>query len=453
MFKRISAILFSAGVLFSCSTPGGMSANAENEILAEKPPMGWNSWICFGTSVTEEEVRANADFMAEHLKPHGWEYVVIDAGWYAPGMVSLEQYEDPHPDQLIDEFGRLKVDEAKYPSSVGGKGLKPLADYIHSKGLKLGIHIMRGIPIQAVEADTPIKGTDFTAADIADTDSQCDWYFGMYGVDMSKPGAQEYYDSLLELYASWGIDYIKADDLLSPVYAADEIDALAEAVSKCGRPIVLSLSPGPAPVENVRHMRKSGQMWRISEDFWDNWGSLKHQFELCRKWQDHTGPGHWADADMLPVGPMAQRAMRGEPRPSNFTQDEQYTLMTLWAMFRSPLMIGCNLPEMDEFTLNLLTNDDVLGINQSSVGNRELFAEGDVVAWYAQNPECTCHYVAVFNLGDADIEEYEFPLFRINFSGDATVKDLWNGGDLSMDDGTVRFPVRAHGVKLFKISN
>lgn len=449
--KSILALVFFLSVI-SC---GGQKEDLSDgeELLLQRPPMGWNSWICFGTSVTEEEVKANADFMAEHLKKYGWEYIVIDAGWYAPGMVSLEDYESPEPYQLIDEYGRLMVDEEKYPSSAGGKGLKDIADYVHAKGLKLGIHIMRGIPIQAVQQNTLVKGTGYRAADIADTSSRCKWYSGMYGIDMSKPGAQEYYDSLFELYESWGIDYVKADDLLSPVYAADEIEAISLSCSKMTRPIVLSLSPGPAPVENVRHLRKSAQLWRISEDFWDNWESLKHQFELCRKWQSHIMPGHWPDADMLPIGPMAQRAMRGAPRPTNFTEDEQYTLMTLWAMFRSPLMLGCNLPEMDSFTMSLVTNKDLIRINQASTGNRELYSEDGVIAWYALDEDSTCHYVAIFNLTDSDIEDYKFDLSRINFIGKTDVVDLWTGNYVGIEGNSIEFPIKAHGVKLIKILN
>lgn len=451
MLKRLTLILLTSGALLSCNAPEGGSEDSEG-LLAERPPMGWNSWICFGTSVTEAEVKANADFMAEHLKQYGWEYIVIDAGWYAPGMVNIGQYESDHPEQLIDDYGRLRVDEAKFPSAAGGKGLKPLADYIHSKGLKLGIHIMRGIPVQAVETDCPVKGSVATAADIADTDSRCDWYHGFYGIDMTKPGAQEYYDSLVELYTSWEIDYIKADDMLSPVYAVDEIDALSEALSKSGRDIVLSLSPGPAPVENVRHLRKSGQLWRISEDFWDNWESLKKQFEICRRWQDYVRPGSWPDADMLPIGPMAQRAMRGKPRSSNFTEDEQMSMMSLWAMFRSPLMIGCNMPEMDEFTLSLLTNEDLIKINQTSTGNRELYSENGIIVWYAHDSGCTEFYVAVFNTNDEPVGNYEFPLSRINLLGNARCKDLWSGSENVIDDGCADFPINAHGVRLLKLS-
>lgn len=449
MLKK-SVVIISIGLLFSCGSSGGVGNQVEQP--AATPPMGWNSWICFGTSVTEDEVKANADYMAEHLKQYGWEYIIIDAGWYAPGMVGLEEYEAEHPYQLIDGYGRLRVDEEKYPSAVGGYGLKKLADYIHSKGLKLGIHIMRGIPVQAVEENTPIKGTQYHASDIADRNSRCEWYRGLYGVDMSKPGAQAYYDSLFELYASWGVDYVKADDLLSPVYAADEIEAIAEALDKCGRKMVLSLSPGPAPIENVRHMSKSSQLWRISEDFWDNWESLKSQFDLCRKWQSHIIPGHWPDADMLPIGPMALRAMRGKARSSHFTRDEQYTLMSLWAMFRSPLMLGCNLPEMDDFTLNLVTNAELIRINQASTGNRELFAKDGIVAWYAMDEETDNHYVAVFNTTDEMLENYSFDLTDMGIiCNTANVMDIWTGA-VGTTDGNLVSEIRPHGVKVLKIN-
>lgn len=311
---------------------------------------------------------------------------------------------------------------------------------------------MRGIPIQAVEANTPIKGTSYRARDIVNTDSRCKWYFGFYGIDMSKPGAQEYYDSLFELYDSWGIDYVKADDLLSPIYAHDEIEAITKAARKRKRPFVLSLSPGPAPVENIKHLQSVAQLWRISEDFWDDWEALKEQFPLCRKWQKYICKGHWPDADMLPIGPMAQRAMRGTPRMSNFTPDEQYTMLTLWAMFRSPLMIGCNLPEIDDFTLNLITNKEVLDINQYSKGNKELFDRNGIIAWYAQSEDELTHYIAIFNTTDKDIESYTFPLQTINYIGDGHITDLWKNESMEIKNNSVSFSVPAHGVKLIKLT-
>ena len=218
------------------------------------PPMGWNSWDCYGASVREDEVRGNAEYMAKHLKPYGWEYVVVDIQWYEPGAVS-SRYR-PFVPLEMDEYSRLIPAANRFPSAAGGKGFKPIADYVHSLGLKFGIHIMRGIPRQAVHANTKIKGTNARARDIAHTNSICPWNTDMYGVDPNKEGAQEYYNSLFELYAEWGVDYVKVDDIAaSRLYGihAEEIAMIRRAIDHCGRPMVLSLSPGPAPLEYADH--------------------------------------------------------------------------------------------------------------------------------------------------------------------------------------------------------
>ena len=180
---------------------------------------------------------------------------------------------------------------------------KPLADYVHKKGLKFGIHIMRGIPRQAVLANSPVLGTKVGAADIADTENNCGWLNHMHGVDMSKERAQAYYDSLFKLYAEWEVDFVKMDDVLwHGPYQKEEIKAARKAIVKCGRAMVLSLSPGPAQLENARHVQKYSDMWRISDDFFDTWKQLKEELTLCRNWAKYSGPGQWADADMLPLG-------------------------------------------------------------------------------------------------------------------------------------------------------
>lgn len=269
--------------------------------VAPAPPMGWNSWNCFGSDVNESQVKANADYIAEHLKSHGWEYIVVDLGWYLPESVTVLTFKKPKPSQMMDDFGRLLPSPDKFPSSANGAGFKLLADYIHQKGLKFGIHIMRGIPWQAVERNTLILGTDFHARDAAAMQDTCVWYDGMTGVDMSRPAGQAYYNSILKLYAQWGVDYIKADDMSQPYHGSD-IEGLHQAILTCDRPIVLSLSPGASPLEQEEHLKANANMWRISPDFWDMWQFLKHQFELCRAWAPFSEPGHWPDADMLPLG-------------------------------------------------------------------------------------------------------------------------------------------------------
>ena len=181
----------------------------DKNLFAVNPPMGWNSWDCYGASVTEEDLIRNADYMAEHLKPYGWEYVVCDIQWSEPTADSTAYH--AFAELCMDEYGRLMPSPNRFPSAADGKGFKPIADYIHSKGLKFGIHIMRGIPRQAVVKNVPIKGTDVHARDIAHTASICAWNSDMYGLNPVAVGAQAYYDSLFELYASWGVDFVKVD--------------------------------------------------------------------------------------------------------------------------------------------------------------------------------------------------------------------------------------------------
>ncbi len=366
--------------------------------LAPTPPMGWNSWDAYGTTVKEAEVKANADVMASELKQYGWQYVVIDIQWYEPNAQAHGYRPNAH--LSMDSNGRLVPAVNRFPSSANGQGFKPIADYIHSKGLKFGIHILRGIPRQAVAQNVPILGTSFHAVDIADKQSICAWNTDMYGVDMSKAGAQAYYDSIVAQYAKWGVDFIKADDMSRPYHKA-EIAALHRAIVKSGRPIVLSLSPGPAPLDEVEHLRANAQMWRIADDLWDNWKSVKEMYFRTESWAPLVVPGHWPDADMLPLGHIGLRAERGNDRLSQLSHDEQKTLMTLWSIFRSPLMFGGDLPTLDPFTRSLLTNADVLAVNQHSSENKVVYHQGDVRVWTAMASKSREEYLAVFNLGDA----------------------------------------------------
>jgi hypothetical protein len=318
---------------------------------APTPPMGWNSWDCFGPTVVEDEVRANSDYMAKYLRKSGWEYIVVDIRWYVANDKS-GGYNEKDPIYNIDSNGRFLPAVNRFPSSADGKGFKPLADYIHSKKLKFGIHVMRGVPVIAVENNLPVLGTNVTAKDISSREGQCRWLKDMYTVIAGKEGAQEYYNSIMDLYASWGVDFLKIDDLSSP-YHAEEIEMIRKAIDRTGRKMVLSTSPGPTPVEQVNHIMQNANMWRTVGDFWDNWPQLKDEFEICNKWASNVGTGHYPDADMLPLGKIGIRAERGKPRMSGFTKEEQITLMTLFALFRSPLMFGGNLPDNDEFTFSM----------------------------------------------------------------------------------------------------
>ena len=365
---------------------------------ADTPPMGWNSWDCYGPTVTETEVKANADYMAEHLKPYGWEYIVVDIRWYVEND-KAHGYNEKDARIMMDPYGRLLPAINRFPSAADGNGFKPLADYVHAKGLKFGIHLMRGIPKLAVEKNTPVLGTDVIARDIYNTRELCQWLGDMYTVDASKRGAQEYYNSVLDLYASWGIDFIKIDDLSRP-YHQDEIELIRKAIDRCGRPIVLSTSPGETPMTAAEHVSTHANMWRIIDDFWDNWAQLSVHFSLFEKWIPFMGPGHWPDGDMLPLGRIGIRAERGDNRMSMLTHDEQYTLMSLFLICRSPLMFGGNLPDNDAFTEQLITNAEALTVLQKSENNRLLFNDGEQIAWIADDAASDDKYVAFFFSSD-----------------------------------------------------
>lgn len=361
---------------------------------APTPPLGWNSWDCFATAVTEEQTKAQADAMAALLKAHGWEYIVVDIQWYEPGAKD-HSYRAGAP-LAMDDYGRLQPAVNRFPSAKDGNGFRDLAAYVHGLGLKFGVHLMRGIPRQAVERNLPILGTDRRAADIADRVHVCPWNPDMYGVDMGQPGAQEYYDSVFALLAAWGVDYVKVDDLSRPYFQNQpEIEAIRRAIDKTGRPMVLSLSPGATDIRAAEHVAAHANLWRISDDFWDRWLALREQFGRLAAWNPHRRPGAWPDADMLPLGTLVLGT-----RTTRFTPDEQVTLMTLWSISRSPLMHGGDMTKTDPFTLSLLTNDAVLAVNQRSTGNRPLFDRDGLIAWTATDPANGDTYLALFNARD-----------------------------------------------------
>lgn len=426
--------------------------------LAATPPMGWNSFDCFGSAVVEYEVRANADYMARMLVHHGWQYIVVDFCWSHPAPAAR-----PNPDLEIDEdgqwsplltmdpFGRLLPAPNRFPSAADGLGFTPLANYVHNLGLSFGLHVMRGIPRQAVAHNLPILHTNLRAGEIADVADTCGWLNHMYGVDMTKPGAQAYYDSLFELYASWGVDYVKVDDIGNP-YRRAEIEAIRRAIDACGRPIVLSLSPGGVPLTEADHVSQHANLWRICGDFWDSWTDLRQAFDLCRSWVSYHAPDQWPDADMLPLGRIALRGPMGEPRWTRLTPDEQLTLVTLFCMARSPLMFGGHLPDNDDFTRALISNDEVLAINQYGIGNRELFRRDQHIVWIAKRPGTPGRYVALFNLDDEAPTAISVTWEELSLEGICRVRDLWHHEDLGAAAQGINVMVPPHGTQLYWIS-
>lgn len=417
----------------------------------EKAPMGWNSWDCYGAAVTEDIVRKNAEFMAEHLKQYGWEYIVVDIQWYEPSAVNHEYH--PFTELCMDEYSRLMPAENRFPSSAGGKGFGPLAEYVHSLGLKFGIHIMRGIPRQAVHRNTKIKGTDRTARQIAKTDSICMWNTDMYGVDPKKEGAREYYNSLFELYASWGVDFIKCDDIARELpHEETELIMLSEALHSCGREMVLSLSPGPALLEKAELYKQIANMWRITDDFWDQWELLYDMFQRAEMWCTHTGAGHWPDADMLPIGPIRQDY--DEKEVTKFTQDEQLTMLTLWSIFRAPLMIGGEMTRFDEFTMCLLTNKAILEMHRNvrhahQVWRKEIQGT-ECILWTGVNIQGG-RYAAVFNAGERDCE-IQIPLSDLEIYDRVSALELWSSTEEALEE-ILTVSLKKHGAKAYLLRN
>ncbi|HUX58566.1 MAG TPA: glycoside hydrolase family 27 protein [Bacteroidales bacterium] len=453
--KQLLVLFMTLLILFACKTKSPSDTDSEEKVSfhewAQTPPMGWNSWDCYGPTVVEAEVKANADYMADNLKEYGWEYIVVDIRWYVEND-KAGGYNQDDPIYTLDEYGRYLPAVNRFPSTADGKGFKPLADYVHSKGLKFGIHVMRGVPVQAVEKNLPVKGANINAGEICSTDGQCPWLKDMYTVDYTRPGAQEYYNSIMDLYASWGVDFLKIDDLSAP-YHTEEIEMIRKAIDNTGREIVLSTSPGPTPLDKVDHISQNANMWRTVGDFWDNWKQLKEQFKVFEKWSPYMAQGKWPDGDMLPLGHIGIRAERGEDRMAGLTHDEQYTLMTLFAIFRSPLMFGGDLPGNDEFTLSLLTNKDVIYVNQHSINGKQLFRENDLIAWIADDPKTGDKYLALFNAQDsAEPATISVKADQIGMTGEYYVMDLWSRENLGNFNGEFSRSINSHGAGLYRIT-
>jgi hypothetical protein len=429
---------------------------ALSSTMATTPPMGWNSWDGYGTTINETDFRANIDWFAKHLKPFGWQYVVIDADWFVTNPVA--EGNSKTFNYVMDGYGRYLPAGRRFSSAAGGAGFKPLADYAHSLGLKFGIHILRGIPKEAIERNLPIEGSTYHAADAADASDTCPWNYDNYGIDANKPAGQAYYDSIARLYASWQVDLIKVDCISSHPYKGDEIRILREALDKTNRPIVLSLSPGPAPLEKADEMRKYAQMWRISDDIWDLWHStvaypqgLGDQFANVAKWAGKSEPGHWPDADMLPVGYLGPAPGWGKARQTRLTHDEQRTLFTLWSIFRSPLMIGGDLTSSDEWTTALLTNPDVIEVDQHSTDSHPVIAEGKTIAWLSTAAYGGGYYLALFNVSpDAEQIHQDWKNFGLT-AGKYKVRDLWERKNLGSAK-SVDLTLSSHACVLYRLS-
>jgi len=413
--------------------------------FAPRPPMGWNSWDSFGATITEAEARETARIMKAKLLPAGYDVFTVDIQWYEPGATGYEYRVGV--ELAMDRWGRLLPAPNRFPSAAGGAGFRPLADFVHALGLKFGVHLMRGVPRLAADRNLPIKGTSHTCGEIADRVNVCQWNSDMYGVDMRKPGAQAYYDSVFAQLAEWGVDFVKVDDMSRPYHRNQpEIEAVRRAIDRSGRPMILSLSPGETPLDAARHVAAHANMWRISDDFWDDWKLLLAQFKRLADWAPWRRRGAWPDADMLPLGLLALGKRR-----TRFTPDEQRALMTLWSIARSPLIMGGDLRALDPATLALLTNREVIAVDQASEDGRQLFRDGDRIAWTARDPANGDRYLALFNVGEA-ADRVAVPLDTLGLAGRAAVRDLWSQAPLGSAESRFAATLPPHGAGLYRLS-
>ncbi len=375
--------------------------------LAPTPPLGWNSFDSYGVYLHHDATMKNMEAMAEKLKPHGYEYFVIDGGWYGEfKLVEGTMYPlEKHAKEVnLNEFGIYQPSKVYF-----SQGFEPIVQKGHSIGLKMGIHVMRGVPREAVKQKLPIKGTQYTCADIADQTRTCAWNDQNYGIDVTKPGAQEYYNSVFKQIADWEFDFVKVDDL-TPY--PDEILMIARAIENSGRAMVYSLSPGNGiSLTHLPYYHRANMM-RITRDIWDRRKDLDKAFIAWKMFQGRAYPGFWPDMDMIPFGNLQLMSPEmydnGEKNPNlsgegftrrcRLTPPQMRTFITMRALSASPLMMGGDLVTLDEFSHTLITHPEILACNQNGVNGVNVYDKDGIEVWVTNKKKVKGEgWIGVFN--------------------------------------------------------
>jgi len=450
------------GVLFGCwarPVSGTSKPHWPPHRLTPTPPMGWNSFDCYGCAANERVLKENLEVFAEKLKPFGYEYFVVDNGWFG-------EYEIPPGEEFplakhaaevrIDEYGRYLPSKVSFPN-----GLKPIIDRAHKLGVKFGVHMMRGVSRKAVKLNLPIKGTSHRAAEVANTSDTCKWCHYNYGVDMDKPGAQQFYNSVLEKLAEMRVDFVKYDDI---VHQPREIEAVAKAIEHCGRQVVFSISPGRlADVANM-NIYKKADMLRITADVWDRREDLEKGFVRWEQMQSYGGDGFWLDLDMIPFGHLAvwnprrpgvtndkpgQELLGGKgfERMDNFAVEQKQTFMAQRALAASPLFMGGDLPTTDELSFKLITNREMLACNRNGVVGKLIYRQDGLDVWKTPHKTKPDHgWVGIFNRSES---AGNFRLKKRNLGLIEGLSyefyDIWRGRAVK-DRGEFDFRIGADGV-------
>ncbi len=414
------------------------------------PPMGWNSYDSYGATVTESEYLAAAKALKAQLQPYGWNTAVVDYLWF-------------DNEDTIDSNGRWQPSTTKFPSSAGGQGFKSVADQVHAMGLLFGIHIMRGIPRKAFTANSPIANSTYKAMDAGNSGDTCPWDSHNYGVRGNTAAGQAWYDSIFAQYAEWGLDFVKVDDMISGTnYHQTEVDAIRAAIDKTGRSIVLSLSPGPMQTANLADLNANANMWRTVNDFWDTNGlsNLAQVFTAAGNWQAQSTliPGHWPDCDMLPLGYIGPRSPVGGGNRTNsmsaLTHPDQVSVMSLWSIMPSPLMLGGNPTKLtgDAWTTALLTNPEVLAVNQDASGThaKRVSSANSTEVW-SRDLTGGRKAVALFNTGTATAT-VTAPFAQLGVTGTPAVRDAWQRADVAGMTTSVSASLPAGSAALYVLS-
>ena len=467
-FSCKSLALLCAMLLSSVSGMARLSSVPSDDVAtfrtwAMTPPMGWNSWDCYYSSVTEKEVMQNARYLVDNdLVRHGWEYVVVDIRWYCdhPSLGGGNYNQRGDQGYVLEAYGRYLPSPRRFPSCMKDGiniGFKALADSIHNMGLKFGIHIMRGVPKAVVGSNYQLKGSEQTpwSQVYNGTTSPCTWLKDNLLVRNNEAG-QQYYNSIMDLYAGWGVDFIKVDDLSRPFYT-DEIHMIRKAIDQTGRPIVLSLSPGKTQYQYAGECLDNANMWRMMDDLWDNWSAVDAVFNEAHVWSQYSRPGNFADCDMLPLGQIAMTI--GDPgytsaqggRWTNLTHNEQLTMMTLWGICHSPLFFGGEMTRNDAFTLSLLNNEEYHRMHKYGTDARQVLNDENLghVAWTSTDPDTGNRYLALFQRDNTRWIVGSKALYRsevVSYTTDGHAVDVdidWPEGEKSLvlvvDDGGDNF--------------
>ena len=403
------------------------------DVVPPQPPMGWSSWSSLRGSISAAKIEAQALSMHQNLQRYGYQYVNVDAGWNSG----------------VDANGRPATDTAKFPD-----GMAAVAKYVHSLGLKFGIYLVPGIPAEAVTANSPILGTPYHVSDIIDpgqpgnTANQ-----GAAKIDFSKPGAAAYVQSEANLLAAWGVDYIKMD-FVGPGggrIAADnrpDIQAWHTALARTGRPIHLELS-NSLSYANADWWAKYSNGWRIEGDIecYSHCAGLTNfalrvslRFADAPKWAPYAGPGHWNDLDSIEVG-------NGDA--DGLTPDERQTQLTLWSIEDSPLLLGTDLTKLDPADLALLTNREVIAVDQAGHPALPVSQSSQQQVWYADNHDGS-YTVALFNLSSTTAT-VTANWSDLGISGPAMARDLWSHQNLGVLPAGFSASLAPHASRLLRI--